>query len=372
MGVQFRFGIISDLHIALPHTIWDIPNRFHLVEVSTHALEQALAHLVQLDLDFLLLPGDLTQHGEGDNHEWLVARLSQLPFPVYVVPGNHDIVQAQAQAGRIGLSDFPKRYEKFGYGQSAQPYYVETLLPGVNLIGLNSIAFDDSGQQLPTGWMDEQQLDWLADTLTCLADQFTLVMIHHNVLEHLPQQSKSPLGQRYMLKNADRLLACLQGTGAKLILTGHLHVQDVARNSEICEITTGSLVSYPHPYRVARISQQDNPQENSQWQVEIESHTIQSVPGWPDLPTRSRQWMSDRSFPFMMKLLTRPPLSLPEAEAAHIAPDLRDFWATIAAGDSQFDVSALPRRVQRYFEPFNVPIVDGKPQIIDNFATLSL
>lgn len=366
MGIQFRFGIISDLHIALPHTIWDVPNRFHLVEVSTHALEQALTHLEQLDLDFLLLPGDLTQHGERENHDWLVDRLSQLPFPVYVVPGNHDIVQAQAQDGRIGLSDFPKRYEKFGYDQSTRPYYVQTLLPGVNLIGLNSIAFDETGQQLPTGWMDEPQLQWLTETLSSLADQFTLVMIHHNVLEHLPQQSKSPLGQRYMLKNADRLLACLQGTGAKLILTGHLHVQDVARNAEVCEITTGSLVSYPHPYRVVRIAQQDN----AQWQVQVESHTVQSVPGWPDLQGRSRQWMGDRSFPFMMKLLTHPPISLPKDEAARIAPDLRDFWATIAAGDSQFDVSALPRPAQRYFEPFNVPIVDGKPQTIDNFVTL--
>ncbi|WP_088891809.1 hypothetical protein [Leptolyngbya ohadii] len=34
MSLRFRFGIISDPHIALPHTIWDSPHRFHLVEVS--------------------------------------------------------------------------------------------------------------------------------------------------------------------------------------------------------------------------------------------------------------------------------------------------------------------------------------------------
>lgn len=369
MGIQFRFGIISDLHIALSHTIWDNPNRFHLVEVSTHALEQALAHLSQLDLDFLLLPGDLTQHGEGDNHDWLVARLSQLPFPVYVVPGNHDIVQAKATAERIGLSDFPKLYGKFGYDQQPErPYYIQSLVPGVSLVGLNSIAFDEAGRQLPTGWLDESQLQWLTDTLSNLRDQLILVMIHHNVLEHLPGQAKSPLGQRYMLKNADQLLTCLKNSNAKLIFTGHLHVQDVVRNSDICEITTGSLVSYPHPYRVVRVMQSDQ----SQWQVDVESHTINAVPGWPDLLTQSRRWMGDRSFPFMMKLLTQPPLALPEAEAATIAPKLRDFWATIAAGDGQFDVSALPQRVQRYFEPFNVPTVNGCPQTIDNFATLYL
>ncbi len=91
MDLNFRFAIVSDLHIALPHTIWNHPSRFHLVEVSIPAFESVLRHLTQLDLDFLLLPGDLTQHGEPENHAWLQQRLAQLPFPVYVVPGNHDV-----------------------------------------------------------------------------------------------------------------------------------------------------------------------------------------------------------------------------------------------------------------------------------------
>ena len=71
MAYKFRFAIVSDLHIALPHTIWQHPSRFHLVEVSIHALESVLEHLTQLELDFLLIPGDLTQHGEAENHSWL-------------------------------------------------------------------------------------------------------------------------------------------------------------------------------------------------------------------------------------------------------------------------------------------------------------
>ena len=81
MNLNFRFAIVSDLHIALPHTIWNHPSRFHLVEVSIPAFESALEHLKQLDLDFLLLPGDLTQHGEPENHIWLQNRLSQYITP---------------------------------------------------------------------------------------------------------------------------------------------------------------------------------------------------------------------------------------------------------------------------------------------------
>ena len=89
--LNFKFAIVSDLHIALPHTIWDHPRRFHLVEISIPAFELVLERLSRLDLDFLLLPGDLTQHGEPDNHTWLSQRLAQLPYPTYVIPGNHDV-----------------------------------------------------------------------------------------------------------------------------------------------------------------------------------------------------------------------------------------------------------------------------------------
>ena len=81
MFTNFRFGIISDLHIALPETIADNPSRFHLVEVSIPALEKALEHLQTQNLDFLLLPGDLTQDGEKVNHQWLACLLYTSPSP---------------------------------------------------------------------------------------------------------------------------------------------------------------------------------------------------------------------------------------------------------------------------------------------------
>jgi 3',5'-cyclic AMP phosphodiesterase CpdA len=83
-NLNFKFAVVSDLHVAVPHTIWNRPGRFHLVEVSIPALESILERLNQLDLDFLLVPGDLTQHGEPDNHTWLSQRLAQLPYPVTI------------------------------------------------------------------------------------------------------------------------------------------------------------------------------------------------------------------------------------------------------------------------------------------------
>ena len=368
MNANFRFAVISDPHIALPHTVWDNPNRFHLVEISIPAFEHILEQLTPLNLDFLLMPGDLTQHGESDNHAWLIHRLSQLPFPVYVVPGNHDIIALDPSSQTIGLEDFPRLYQSFGYGDACHPYYLQEVLPGVQLIGLNSIAFDPSGQQVGMGYLDPEQVSWLEEVLPRVQDQFVMVMVHHNVLEHLPGQTRNPLGRRYMTKNAPKLLKLLHNAGVQLIFTGHLHIQDIAQQQALYEITTGSLVSYPHPYRVIDYFTDSRGRPS----LKITSSQVTALPGWPTLQETSRQWMSDRSFPFMMKLLTSPPLNLPTQQAEILALDLKDFWPTISAGDPLFNFPHFPPNPRQYFERFSALDPEGQPQLIDNFATLRL
>jgi len=341
MELSFKFAIASDLHIALPHTIWDHPSRFHLVEFSIPAFEVVLEHIGQLDLDFLLLPGDLTQHGEPENHAWLAARLAKLPYPVYVIPGNHDVPSPES------LTKFAPYYTQFGYIDPTKLYYEREILAGVRLIALNSNCFNANGEQL--GLVEEEQLSWLESVLTRITtttQDLILVTIHHNILEHLHNQAQNPLGKRYMLSNADRLCDLLHRFGVKLVFTGHLHVQDVAKSDryDLYDITTGSLVSYPHPYRILKYEHHH---------LEISSHVVQSIANCPDLQKFSREWMGDRSEPFVMKLLASPPLSLEPAIAMTMIPDLRYFWATIAAGDSVFEFPNFPPLARRYFEAFS-------------------
>ena len=347
MSLNFRFGVMSDLHIGLPHTIADSPHRFHLVELSIPGLEVVLEHLSQLNLDFLLIPGDLTQDGEPENHEWLSQLLAQLPFPSYVIPGNHDVLSPIPTETCIGLQEFPGYYQKFGYQDPGQLYYTCELLPGVRLIALNSNQFDAEGHQL--GLLDNEQLSWLQRVLEKKAkDELILVMIHHNVLEHLPDQTQNPVGRRYMLSNAPQLLEILEEHDIQLVFTGHLHVQNIANQNSLYDITTGSLVSFPHPYRVVQVQQQAR-----EVKVSIESHRLRSLPDWPDLQTTSRQMMGHRSTRFMTHFLMQPPLNLPAEEAVKLAPQLKDFWATVADGDPVVSYPELPQPIKEYFEAFS-------------------
>jgi 3',5'-cyclic AMP phosphodiesterase CpdA len=366
MSLNFRFAIISDLHIALPHTVWDQPSRIHLVEVSIPALEIVLERLSEMKLDFLLLPGDLTQHGEPENHQWLANRLAQLPYPTYVIPGNHDIPHLAADGRSIGFDQFPYFYQQFGYDNPEQLYYTQTLAPGVRLIALNSNMFDGQGKQI--GRLDPAQLQWLKQVLNTFADELILVMIHHNVIEHLPDQGRHPMGRRYMLENAAELLALLQAAQVELIFTGHLHVQDVAYQQGIYDITTGSLISYPHPYRI--LHYYTDPCGNHR--LQIESGQVDSVPGWATLQQTSRDWLGEKASVFMLQLLTQPPLNLPIHEAEPLVPSLRYFWAEVARGDRLFDFSHFPEQARRFFAHCGAIDSEGHLQLIDNHAAFLL
>ncbi len=394
--LDLRFGLATDLHIALPDTIPATANRFHRTELSIAAFEEALATFDQLALDFLLISGDLTQDGERDNHAWLSQRLSQLSYPVYVVPGNHDIVTPQGNQETIGAADFRRYYAKFGYADADKSgyadadkfgyadadkssyadanttgcadtdklYYTLQIAPQVRLIGLNSIFFEED-RQTYRGQLDEAQLQWLKAVLQASEDELVMVMVHHNVIEHLPGQAESELGQRYMLRNAPDLLELLSHHGVQLIFTGHLHVQDVAQklyHQPIYDIATGSTVSYPHPFRVMRYRETTA----GQGQLQIESCHIQAVPGIEDLQTDSREFMSDRSARFIKRLLTDPPLGLSDEAASQYLPDLRYLWADIARGDAQFSFPQFEPAVQRYFERFSCKAA------VDNAAVLAV
>ncbi|ERN42199.1 putative phosphohydrolase [Rubidibacter lacunae KORDI 51-2] len=366
MSLHFRFAIASDLHVALPETIPESTQRFHLVEVSIPVLDKVLEHLSTVDLDFLLVPGDLTQDGEPENHTWLQQRLEQLPYTVYVIPGNHDIPSASGSDRAIAPRDFPNYYRRCGYDRAGTPdalYYTCELLPGVQLVALNSNLFDADGKQY--GRLDREQLNWLRQLLPALRDRLAIVAIHHNVIEHVPGQGQHPLSRRYMLENADELKQILRENGVKLVCTGHLHVQDIALEGELCDIVTGSLVSYPHPYRIIDVCHDDRGMV-----LEVDSHRVAAVPGWEDLQERSRECLGDRSFPFMQRLLAGVSLDLDADATDAIARHLRYFWADIAAGDARFEFPDFPPAARRYFERFSA---DACPAYVgDNRATLVL
>ncbi len=102
---------------------------------SSAILEQMLETIREDQPDVLLMiSGDLTKDGEKEGHEALAAQLEALKeavpgLKVYVVPGNHDVRNANAMnfntedgaaaAGRTEPEDFKEIYNEVTYGDES-------------------------------------------------------------------------------------------------------------------------------------------------------------------------------------------------------------------------------------------------------------
>ncbi len=154
--------------------------------------------------DALVFTGDLTDLGEPEAYAALRAEIEpfaqRLGAPLVWVAGNHD----ERPALRAGLLD-------------AEP--TQEPVTGVwDLGGLRLIALDSSVPGWHHGDLDEQQLDWLGETLATPAELGTLLALHHP-----PLPSHLPLFDILELRHQDALAEAIAGSDVRGILAGHLH-----------------------------------------------------------------------------------------------------------------------------------------------------
>ena len=131
-----------------------------------------------------------------------------------------------------------------------------------------------------------------------------IAMTHWQILEHFDQQATLESSCRF--NNADELRDQLMHHGVHLVLTGHFHVNGITTfrdttgltNDSLVEITTGSPITYPCPYRWLTIS-------SDRKRVAVETEYIRSLKDIADLNTYSRDWMYEHTQNMVPGLATR-------------------------------------------------------------------
>ena len=253
---QDRVMVIADPHVYPQALIAQDTATFNaymkgqrkMVDLSEpiwHALiDTALAKQPSL----VLIPGDLTRDGENESHAIVKAGLDTLRahgIRTLVIPGNHDLPGANWESLYFGANDV---YEKDpnSHSYAAQP-----------LQGLTVIGIDGSDGNAGTGKLSPSTLAWiLARADEAVAQGRTIIaMAHWQILEHFDQQGTLESACRF--KEADALRDSLMAHGIHLVLTGHFHVNGITTfrdttgltNDSLVEISTGSPITYPCPYR---------------------------------------------------------------------------------------------------------------------------
>lgn len=320
---QERVMVIADPHVlasslveegaAMDKMMAGQRKMLDLSEVAFTALvDTALLHKPAL----VLIPGDLTKDSEVASHDVVVEQLSRLQsagINTLVIPGNHDI-GGKAFAYRGGesvpvesLSDseweskYAMVYEQALAKDPNSHSYVAEPLIGVTVLGID--ASHDDGE----GYLSDETLAWVlaqADEANAKGNMI-LAMCHWQVLEHVDDGGMiTDISAR--LQAADTIRDELMAHGVHMLLTGHVHVNSISTyrdtiaviGDSIVEISTGSPITYPCPYRWLAIA-------SDRSTVEVSTAMLSALPEQDDLTTYSREWMKEHIEIMMPSLSVR-------------------------------------------------------------------
>ena len=337
------FALIADPHVTVPNpeTGWTVPpiaSEPTMYAQSVELLQAAIDEINAVpDVDFVLVAGDLTKDSEPYNHVRVRELLSRFRKPVFCVSGNHD----QPRPARLRppayldpdvrparAQDIPQLYGDFGFTSTQRAAYSCDPTPDVHLIGLCSPKPDED-----RGYIAPEVLAWLDEDLSRQPDhqRETVVMLHHSIIDHVPNESVSPTLSWFHVENAAALKAILRKHGVRLTFTGHLHMQDVKEEAGLYNIVTASLAAFPHAYRIMRLRD---------GVLDVRSHRLHAIPSQPDLQVFSKQYTTEVFVEILGELLAAPPFNYAPARAEEAAQKLRDWWPAIADGDEQFAYTA--------------------------------
>lgn len=271
-----NFVVAADLHYKAPREaidgeaddpiFWYANRRAAMEDESPYIIEQFLKQAAESDCDFVLIPGDLTNDGRPrpEDHypvaEMLRAFEAQTGIPVYVINGNHD-----TGAGETDTSNamFKEIYAEFGYDEALtvtenECSYTADLGETYRLIALDSCNNNES----TADGMNAERVMWVLEQAKLAKEdgRYPILMMHHNLLDHLPMQRL--LSRNFIVKFHYSTAELFANAGIKLVFTGHEHCSDAAvytstLGNKIYDFATTSLTMYPLQYRLFTMNEQE-------------------------------------------------------------------------------------------------------------------
>ena len=296
LWAQTNIVVLSDTHVMGPGLVvkdgaaWqkELAGDRKLLDYSQEVFDVLIETMLSEKPDMLLITGDLTKDGELLSHQYVAGQLDRLReagIKTFVIPGNHDFGTRHAltfdgeQSGRaevVSRQQFAELYRNHGYGADAQrdaaslSYCCEPV-EGLMLIGI------DSGNE---GRVTESTLQWVCQQADRGQQQGkrVLAMMHHALLPHF--NAEDQIVPMSVVQDYETVRNRLADAGVQVVLTGHIHISDIAKDYNadltrpIYDVSTGSTVTYPCDYRRLTLSK-------DMAQLSITTGRITTLPNHP-------------------------------------------------------------------------------------------
>lgn len=295
------FAIASDLHYSATEEVlektnddpifWYANRRCAMENESGWIIDEFLNQCAESDdVDFVLIAGDLANKGRTrpEDHYAVAEKLRAFEEKsgkqVYVINGNHDAGENQ----ETNFTLFKRIYADFGYDQALTMReddcsYTADLGSKYRLIALDSNHRTKSTED----GMTKEKLSWVKEQaeLAKKDGRYPILMMHHNLLDHLPIQRV--LSRNFIVKFHFTTAELFADWGIKTVFTGHEHCSDAtvytsALGNKIYDFTTTSLTMYPLEDRVMKFSD-DEIRYEARSVDKIDSEALRStVEGYTD------------------------------------------------------------------------------------------
>jgi len=357
--LKAKICVISDPHLMAPELLVNDGSAFQtylagdrkLLKESEAILEFIVDAIIAESPDILLVPGDLTKDGELVSHQGIAAFLHQIEASgtkVFVCPGNHDVNNPHAfsfdgdnviPVASITPEEFAGIYEDFGYSEALYTdpnslSYVVEPVEGIWILSMDVCKYDQNiTHPEVSGAFSEETLQWVKEKLQEAETQGKLVlgMQHHGLTEHYMGQSA--FFPEYVIDNYQTVSAELADAGLKVVFTGHYHANDIATVQSsgglLYDIETGSTVTYPCPYRVIYLTE-DN-------QLQVKTRKIEridyNIPMGEEFPVYAKDFVYNGIHDLAIYMLTNPPYSIDLATAQMLAPLMAAGFVAHYEGD---------------------------------------
>jgi len=349
VGIQdIKICVISDVHYFDTSLLINDGPAFEeyltydrkLLRESYAITESLVDSLISEQPDLVLVTGDLTKDGELICHQKMANYFNQLEnagTQVFICPGNHDINNPMAVAfdgavtypvPGVNPEEFKTMYANYGFNQAiavdtASLSYVAEPIDGLQILSMDVCRFDSnyiSNYPQTSGGFESHVLQWVKDRIIDANGQGKIIigMMHHNFVQHFTNQ-KLLFGE-YVIDDWDNISTQLTDLGLKIVFTGHFHAQDMFRKTtpsgnSVYDVETGSVVTWPCPYRIAHLQTDSTIVISGKRVEEIDYNT-----GSLTFQEYALQDLETGLPPTIIYLLTNPPYNISQGLAETVEP----------------------------------------------------
>ena len=304
-----KIAVIADIHF-LSTQLASPGKALYAFENSTGrnlkdlhgVLDYVLEDLIKEEIDVLLIPGDITNHGALKSHLDFIIKLQPLlnsGIRVFVTPGNHDINIPNSKnyigdtvrpVESITAKEFSELYDELGYGDAinkdvASLSYLAEINDDTWLLAIDANRYDEhTTTSITGGRIRETTMRWILDILEDAQkkDIMVLGMMHHGLVEHMPFQNA--FFSEYLIEDWQIISDRLADAGLNIIFTGHFHANDITlrvspNGNYIYDVETASLAQYPFAYRIMSLTDSN---------LSIDTRFVTEIPGNPKLEEEYR------------------------------------------------------------------------------------